>query len=1089
MRRNLIYIIISLLGWLFILPGCTDEVVSGSRYEVKEGVPVSVTLKYSVAAAQSRATDEEEKKVNSLCVLAFLGEEGVLSAKQFYSSSGISGNSLQIRSILSGKNRIFLIANYSNSIANLEDALREVENYTDFKEVAATFASGHSMDLERSVFLMSGQMKNNQDEGEWVTVSDQSGVGIVDGSPISLHRVDARIDFKVTARAAVGKGYTNFVFTPQYYKVYNIPQGCYLVPQDDKDYADEMENGYVSMESTPKYLEGQNNEVSFSFYMMENRKAPKKEIAASDKGTASTLYALREKKLKSEEEKPDGSKPGQTFVPGAWKYAPDKGTYVELVGNLSFINADNQMVNAQVSYVVHLGNTGNSTVKSEWYDDTGLVNDYKTERNYKYTYNVTITDIESIEVEVSAEDEAEPRPGMEGDVIVAGGEVNEMDAHYGRIKFTLKKSDIVKGLSWAFSTPLQRGMKVFNGKSTQTPLEMNDYKWVKFAINKEYPFIKHREEGISNKPHDNYYCRDIYVKFPGEAAYDGGTPTTAAPASGGPGVKSTYYPGKNVVLYDINQLLNHLHEVATGENPESVFDPIDGDSNGDMEVTITAFVDEFVYYYDPTKIYYKQPGSVTTEELALWKKSVNCDSRYLHFCKEGAKYSPDGNSSWAESVITIAQHPIYTMYNPNAEGLNSAWGTEAELEVCDPGANYTRGEVKIFDNDAIDGEHIVEKKQLLFKEYPNSNSNGRYNTIKTLLGGGAKLHWTDIESVYTNNRNLRKGYRDIWHACLVRNRDLNGNNIVEPEEIRWYLASIDQLTDLWIGESSLPNAKLYDVNTFAGNPIIRYHTASSTFYSDDDHASDWYLNNYQNVYVLWGEEGASIGGYYEWWAGWGGAYPQQNAPWLSNPRLEGNAYVAYRCVRNLGIPLDDIENVPDDYAVPDSKEYYNTVDNVRYTEKRLDLSRLEYNSRRNYTPTLQPQMNERQEYNKPSNKLAMIVKRNNQDVVFPYRTGGNAGSYSLPWNELSGAEYDGFPCPRGYRMPNQRELMLLYTTWREDFERSEYNYACKTTFSFNGRKPYAEDRDGFAYDGGNLYLITSSHEVTFRVRCVRDILE
>lgn len=1080
MRRNLIYIIISLLGWLFILPGCTDEVMPGSRYEVKEGVPVSVTLKYSVAAAQSRATDEEEKKVNSLCVLAFLGEEGMLSAKQFYSSSGISGNSLQIRSILSGKNRIFLIANYSNSIANLEDALREVENYTDFKEVAATFASGHSMDLERSVFLMSGQMKNDRDGGEWVTVSDQSGVGILDGSTIFLQRVDARIDFKITAQPADNKGYTNFVFTPQYYKVYNIPQGCYLVPQKDKDYADEMENGYVSMESTPKYLEGQNNEVSFSFYMMENRKAPKKEIAASDKGTASTLYALREKKLKSEEEKPDDSKPGQIFVPGAWEYAPDKGTYVELVGNLSFTNADNRMVNAQVSYVVHLGNTGNSTVKSEWYDDIDLVNDYKTERNYKYTYNVTITDIESIKVEVSAEDEAEPRPGMEGDVIVAGGEVNEMDAHYGRIKFTLKKSDIVQGLSWAFSTPLQRGMKVFNGERTQTPLKMNDYKWVKFAINKEYPFIEHSEGDISNKRHDNYYCRDIYVKFPGEAAYDGGTDATAAPAFGGTGAKSDYY-NKQVVLYDINQLLNHLYEVAIGNNPKSVFDPIN--DSEDMEVTITAFVDEFVYYYDPTKIYYKQPESVTTkEELALWKKSVNCDSRYLHICKAGAKYSPDGNSSWAESVITIAQHPIYTMYNPNAEGLNSAWGTEAEMEVCDPGANYTKGEVKIFDNDAIDGEHIVDSKQYLFNGYKtNSNSNGRYNTIQTLLGGEADLRWTDIESVYTNNRNLRKGYRDIWHACLVRNRDLNGNNIVEPEEIRWYLASIDQLTDLWIGESSLPNAKLYDVNTFAGNPIIRYHTASSTFYSDDDHASGGYLNNYKNVYVLWGEEGASISGYYEWWNGWGGAYKQQNAEWLKSPGLEGNAYVAYRCVRNLGIPLDDIEKVPDDYAVPDSKEYYNTVDNVRYTEKRLDLSRLEYNSRRNYTPTLQPQMNERQEYNKPSNKLAMIVKRNNQDVVFPYNTDGS----SFSW----GAEKDGSPCPRGYRMPNQRELMLLYTTWREDFKRSEYNYACKTTFSFNGRNPYAEDRDGFAYDGGNLYLITRSHDETFRVRCVRDILE
>lgn len=1083
MRRNFIYIIISLLGWLFILPGCTDEVMPGSRYEVKEGVPVSVTLKYSVAAAQSRATDEEEKKVNSLCVLAFLGEEGMLSAKQFYSSSDISGKSLQISSILSGKNRIFLIANYSNSIANLEDALRGVENYNDFKEVAATFASGHSMDLERSVFLMSGQMKSSQNQEEWVTVSDQPNEGIVDGSPISLHRVDARIDFKVTAQAAAGKGYTNFVFTPQYYKVYNIPQGCYLVPQDN-DYADKMENGYVSMESTPKYLEGQDNMVSFSFYMMENRKAPKKRIEALDKGTASTLYALREKKLKSEDEKPDGSKPGQTFVPGAWEYAPDKGTYVELVGNLSFTNADGQMVNAQVSYVVHLGNTGNSTVNREWYDNTDLVNDYNTERNYKYTYNVTITDVESIEVEVSAVDEAEPRPGMEGDVIVAGGEVQEMDAHYGRIKFTLKRSDIVQGLSWAFSTPLQRGMKVFNKEITQTTLEMNDYKWVKFAINKEYPFKEHSEGDITNKPHDNYYCRDIYVKYPGEAAYDGGTATTAAPASGGTGAKSDYYNNQTVVLYDINQLLNHLYEVAIGDNPVSVFDPIN--DSEDMEVTITAFVDEFVYYYDPTKIYYKQPESVTTEELALWKKSVNCDSRYLHFCKAVAQYSPDGNSSWAESVITIAQHPVYTMYNPNAEGLNSAWGTEAEIEVCDPGANYTRGEVKIFDNDDIDGELINTEKHLLFKDYTNSNSNGRYNTIQTLLGGGAELHWTDIESVYTNNRNLRKGYRDIWHACLVRNRDLDGDNIVDPEEIRWYLASIDQLTDLWIGESSLPNAKLYDVNTFAGSPIIRYHTASSTFYSDTDHAEGLYLNNYQNVYVLWGEEGASIGGYYEKWNGnWGGAYTQQNASWLSNPALNGGAYIAYRCVRNLGIPLDNIKDVPDDYAVPDSEEYTNTVDAVRYTEKRLDLSRLEYNSRRNYTPTLQPQMNERQNYNKPSNKLAMIIKRNNQDVVFPYST---RGSYSESWTTLSSNEEEGSPCPRGYRIPNQRELMLLYTTWREDFARSEYDYACKTTFSFNGMSPYGQDRYGFAYDGGNLYLITGS-AAGFRVRCVRDILE
>ena len=48
---------------------------------------------------------------------------------------------------------------------------------------------------------------------------------------------------------------------------------------------------------------------------------------------------------------------------------------------------------------------------------------------------------------------------------------------------------------------------------------------------------------------------------------------------------------------------------------------------------------------------------------------------------------------------------------------------------------------------------------------------------------------------------------------LLRNRDLNGDNIVQPNEIRWYLAAIDQLVDLYIGEYALDDAsRLYPQN-------------------------------------------------------------------------------------------------------------------------------------------------------------------------------------------------------------------------------------------------------------------------------------
>lgn len=88
------------------------------------------------------------------------------------------------------------------------------------------------------------------------------------------------------------------------------------------------------------------------------------------------------------------------------------------------------------------------------------MNNYDVCRNTHYTYNVTITGVESMRVEVVSD--KEERPGVEGDVIKAGGEVVDLDSHYGRAKFSLTRGDIKAGLSWAISTPFQRGLKVFD---------------------------------------------------------------------------------------------------------------------------------------------------------------------------------------------------------------------------------------------------------------------------------------------------------------------------------------------------------------------------------------------------------------------------------------------------------------------------------------------------------------------------------------------------------------------------------------------------------------------------------------------------
>ena len=91
---------------------------------------------------------------------------------------------------------------------------------------------------------------------------------------------------------------------------------------------------------------------------------------------------------------------------------------------------------------------------------------------------------------------------------------------------------------------------------------------------------------------------------------------------------------------------------------------------------------------------------------------------------------------------------------------------------------------------------------------------------------------------------LQPGYRDVWHACMTRNRDLDGDNIIDREEIRWVLASIDELTDLWIGESALPET----AHLYQGDGTYMEHVVSSS-------------GSYTAPWIIWAEEGASRGQY------------------------------------------------------------------------------------------------------------------------------------------------------------------------------------------------------------------------------------
>lgn len=1086
-KMKLIYV--WLLGLVTVLTACADEEIV-KTYNIKEGVPVTVNLKFNVAASavETRSAQDAtvEQTVQRLFVIAFK-RNGEVSGKTYLESVNTTGSGTVTLDMYSGTGQqIFAVANPNSGVGTLSyEQLDAVTNLDGFKALSSQLRTGNELSVERMAFLMCGQLED-------IAVDIDGQLVGAASNTIYLERVDARITFNVGVDGSE-KGYTNMTFTPKYYRVENIPQGTYLVSRENEDYAATMETGYASMQAAGKeyYFDEAKRENDdrpyFEFYLLENRRQPAKRITIEEKNASykevQNLYALREKRAKTENPV-DGTKPGQEYVPGDFIFAPANATYVTIRGTLSFQDGTD-FYHADVTYTVHLGSTGSDP------DNETLVNNYDVCRNTHYTYNVTITGVESMRVEVV--EDKETRPGVEGDVIKAGGEVVDLDSHYGRAKFSLKREDIKAGLSWAISTPFQRGLKVFvrsnytvdesedgtvvsdvarlssnQVENLKTDLSLNDYRWVQFAINQECVLVRD-DDGHTNVK----VPPSAFAKYPGYAAYSSKDLSEQAPAFGGEGYHysgSTAIYSKDVVLYDVNQLLNHLFIEANKSDSQLFLDANGNVSQADnATVTITAYIDEYVYKYNPNEVYYEIPTALADDDpdLTLWKKFVNAENRMLHICVKGAQYSPDGNTSWAESVITFSQRPIYTFYDPDSD-LKTAWGTEFKNESEDANLPAT--------SSALNG--------INWNKDNNTFDDGRKNTVE-VLSQLTNLKWTDV--LYLNEADyghLKDKYKCVWFACLGRNRDLDGDNIVDLDEIRWYLASVDQLTDIFIAEAAVPNAKLYSKNaTYTNVPLE--HVISSTY--------NTITASTMSPWIIWAEEGASRGNL---------GHEGEQGPYT------------YRCLRNLGLSLKSIASQVDDYVQP-SEELKRTVTigrgTVTYTERTIDLSYLEPNTlRAALTGGILPQNKERDDNDRPYRKFAVLVSAEGDRWNSSYDNA--SGLYPKDdywtWNNLYNYENNGNPCPNGYRAPNLRELMLMYTTYPELFKTkfgssSSSYYLCKTGFSFNGWGNYHDNggspnRPGFVYvyeyntsnpsaSYGNLMLLTGGG-TSGKVRCVRDVI-
>ena len=857
---------------------------------------------------------------------------------------------------------LYLIANIDADMVNISpEKLNTVRSLDELRALDATLRQ--EITSRNGFFPMTASV-------DGVNILE-SGEMVKDGTSVTatLIRMDAKV--QVYVRVATGNELSTTTgevttlqklqgFIPESWRVVNLPKAAYVLERNRADYPtnyDYDQAGYfhseavgfeTAEEKTFTYTDQQGNTQTatsemngFSFYMLENREPMKQTVSGN--------YHMRDMRTKGAD--------GKYLTTGdQWAYAPEEGTYVEIKGTVKMdvdvTGQQQQHLEANVTYYIHLGDINQSK------------DNYDIERNTHYTYTITIKGVNKIELEVNtsngtAADVQEHEPGATGSVYMAREAVYTFDAHYGQRVFPFDSEMVSsEALTWYVKTPFGREGTPEKVGGVEIPTGM-DYRWVQFMVNE-------------------------------------------VDANGSYSKANQWYPGDDDSrLMDVLEFTRFVKEekrkliinpATSAFKPEVDNSYPEGQRNR-YRIYVTAFVNEFYYEQDP----------ITGEKReGLWKEFVNQPNRLMHILSD-SKVSLDGASTTTGSVISIVQRSIQTPYNINKEALTTAWGCETVDEVESSSMwFYTTGE----SNTTGPGTQTNMGN--------DSQTNGLYNTacLWGMVNGGSYtggVRWDtyldyERENDYPAAANkktyfLKDNYAVLRYAPLMRNRDNNGNGVIDANELRWYIASIDQLYGLYMGEQGLNgDACLYTssrgsqtTSGYAGAHPWRNHVIASTKSG----------NNYP--LILWAEEGISTSAYRD-----DIGYSKQGP-------------YSIRCVRNLGMDYNSeaeaqsgiLTNTPES-LIKFSQLTEGTVN--QNTVYRFDLTNINDKSIRFYTTREL----------EPSDEHSEISRTFYGFETGPLTSYGSTNNYQGYLDLKAALEAGNSPCAEGYRVPNVREAALMY---------------------------------------------------------------
>lgn len=821
-----------LLMTLFAACAKDDTIVP---YDTTEGIPCTVTLNVGAAPAPEitvTRADNSLSTLSSLKIFVYDKDGQVCQNVATLSSTDITekgtysngnGETLYKVSIetTSGEKQLFAIANYGSGYWDQSDITGTEGLCSQAEEGALTLAqlrdgvisladNNFNINTDGNLNLPSITASNQMLISGWNTgvvfaAAGNAGTGTVtnygtrgdsNGSvAIKMQRSMARITFNIAAEVDDASG----IFRPSTFRVYNIPRSTWLAANFDSNVnrdSDDIRTTYLTSALT-NVGSLDENKYSFTFYMPEN-------IQESKKGL--TDYNQRDMW--------NGSSGSATLPQNKeWTNAPQKSTFVVINGTYA---SNDGKYSGTVNYTVHLGDFGKG----------GSMGNFSIERNYAYTYNMKVLDVENIIVEAQKGDNTEYQHGAEGDIYDAKNCIYNynLDAHYEQVYLEYDISSIAASV----------------GKYN-TDEELDDAIANKLVLVIQSEAMDHNANGVVNKrgsvkPYQIYAdavrsgddverAKDAVM----EGAGSSGKPTkgfdykwiefypqSSTEISPYPGVPSWnvdryltpnpfygYTPDSDAETlmdaYDVCVALGKAVKklktnptISTTERNDGII--ITTNDDGKYVARFTAFVNEYYYYRHP----------LTHEKLTTWSVLTNKIPREMIIAMS-TDVSADGNSSYSQIYSYISQLSMQTFYNSRSMAIN-AFGIETynETPIIPFGSPTVNGTL-----DDSDGRNNQIR---LLNEYPDDgNQYGDWNNYIDASQNG----WYSTTSTDRTKHKLKESaYKgadqnkdaSAYYACLSRNRDLNGNGKIDDNEVRWYLASLNEYIRMGIGAGAISNA-------------------------------------------------------------------------------------------------------------------------------------------------------------------------------------------------------------------------------------------------------------------------------------------